>query len=724
MNRKPEEDPRSNGLLFAVLAGFVVYLVLFLVSPYEWSGEHNITRAGYVGASLLLADEMLGAWFHSPSDMLLLDRIVPLAAAFAISAVAGMLGYLALASLRIERRLSTLETVFFAEGVGLNLVSTYTLAVGLAGGLHHRLWFTAPAVVVAAIWAWIVRCRHRQGTSHTLPIHAESPQRDTAWLSHHWLWLGVPFAMVILLGGLLPPNEFDVREYHLEAPKEFYAAGRIGFLPHNLYGNMALGTEMHALLGMALVGDWWMGALVGKAVTALFAPLAALGLLAAGRRFFSPAAGVLAAVVYISIPLIANISTVGFIEGAAALYLFATLYAVLLVQGDREAGNLAWFLPGYLAGASVACKYPGLLFVVAPLGAWLLWLSLVRCDENGRWRPIWLAPVVFGGGVGLGCALWLAKNWVLAGNPLYPLLFGLFGGETLTPEKIQIWKEVHRPAGLSLSALLADTRHVLLSSDWLSPILIPMAALACFLPRRRPLVAGLAVYFVFIVAAWWCLALRIDRYWAPALPILALLAGAGATWCRAKLWRYSLAGLLVFSSLINFITAATSPCIYPPLFVPYATLRTAPDRVNPWHLYLNAHAEGTVLMVGEAQVFDLEVPILYNTWLDDSVFESIFRDPVSGQLRPADAICEELKSRNVSHVYVSWSEIGRYVATGYGNWEFVRPELFQQLVVDGVLEHVPPPRGLQESINQVYRIVYPPQVSTGQEASFPESRSK
>ena len=73
---------------------------------------------------------------------------------------------------------------------------------------------------------------------------------------------------------------------------------------------------------------------------------------------------------------------------------------------------------------------------------------------------------------------------------------------------------------------------------------------------------------------------------------------------------------------------------------------------------------------------------------------------------------------------MSWSEIGRYVATGYGNWDFVRPEVFQQLVADGVLEHVPPPRGLEESINQVYRIVYSPQVSTGQGASFRESRSE
>jgi hypothetical protein len=705
IGREREENSRPNGLLYAVLAGLAVYLILFLASPYEWSGEHKITRGGYLAPMVLLPDEIVGEWLNSPSDLLPVDRILPLAMAVAICTVSGMLGHLALVALQIERKLSTLETIFFAEAVGLNLVSTYTLAVGLLGALHHRLWFIAPAIVVAAGWVWILRHRDRRKTDRPLPAGTEPPHGEIRWLNHHWLWLGGAFVLVILLGGLLPPNEFDVREYHLEAPKEFYAAGRIGFLPHNLYGNMTLGTEMHALLGMVLAGDWWTGALVGKAIIALFAPLTALGLLTAGRRFFSSSAGVLAAVAYISIPLIANISTVGFIEGAAALYLFATLYAMLLVQSDREANAVHWLLPGYMAGASVACKYPGLLFVVAPLGTWLLWLSLARRDADGRRNPDRLAPVVFGFAVFLGCGLWLAKNWILTGNPLYPLLFGLFGGETLTAEKVRMWNEVHEPAGFTFSALLADARRVLLSSDWLSPILIPLAALA-FFHQRRPLVLGLAVYFAFIVAAWWCLALRIDRYWAPALPILALLAGAGATWCEARLWQYSLLGLLIFSSLVNFITAATSPCIYPPLFVPYATLRTAPDRVNPWHLYLNANAEGTVLLVGEAQVFDLEVSILYNTWLDDSVFESIFRDPASEGLRPADEICVELKSRDISHLYVAWSEIGRYIDTGYGNWDFVRPEVFQQLVADGVLQRIPPPEGLEESVNQVYRVVW------------------
>ena len=148
----------------------------------------------------------------------------------------------------------------------------------------------------------------------------------------------LPFLLLILLGAMLPPWDFDVREYHLQVPKEWYQAGRIGFLPHNVYGNMPLGAEMHALLGMVLMPgerSWWWGALAGKTVIAGFAPLTALGLLAAGRRFVTPGAGVIAALVYLSVPWVVHVSQAGLIEGAVACYLFLAVYGIAIWAGEN-----------------------------------------------------------------------------------------------------------------------------------------------------------------------------------------------------------------------------------------------------------------------------------------------------------------------------------------------------------------------------------------------------
>jgi hypothetical protein len=192
-------------------------------------------------------------------------------------------------------------------------------------------------------------------------------------------------------------------------------------------------------------------------------------------------------------------------------------------------------------------------------------------------------------------------------------------------------------------------------------------------------------YFALVIAIWWLAALRIDRYWVPALPLVALLAGAGACWQRTVVWRRWLAVILVAALIWCFLVATTGPGGYNRYFVSLDRLRVAPERVDPWHSYFNQHVtQGRVLMVGDAQVFDLEVPVLYNTWLDDSVFEHLVRG------RTAREVLQAFRRENITYVYVHWGEIARYRATGYGATEFIQPSLFQRLVEQGVLEPLPP----------------------------------
>ena len=88
-----------------------------------------------------------------------------------------------------------------------------------------------------------------------------------------WCMVSALLGAILVAGSLLPPWEFDVLEYHLQVPKEWLRSGRIAFLPHNVYGNMPLGAEMHALLAMVSIGGddgWWRGAMVGKLIMTVF----------------------------------------------------------------------------------------------------------------------------------------------------------------------------------------------------------------------------------------------------------------------------------------------------------------------------------------------------------------------------------------------------------------------------------------------------------------------
>jgi hypothetical protein len=588
--------------------------------------------------------------------------------------------------------------------------------------------------------------------------------------------MGLPFLVLILLGGMLPPWDFDVREYHLQVPKEWYQQGRISFLPHNVYGNMPLGAEMHALLGMVFWPGqhaWWWGALVGKTVIACFAPLTALALLAAGQRFASRAAGVVAALIFLSIPWVVHVSISGLIEGALAFYTFATLYAMLLwstgsgLRDDADHNRMRrgrLLLAGFLAGSAVACKYPALLFVLAPAIVWCALgvrsassrfqrMSLIAprsirfvrganndysCSDDPESVPTprfrldrtrWQSIVALLLAAACGCGLWLGKNWVLAGNPVYPLYLG---GQTRTVERMEQWNRAHRVPPddrgrrYSASQAVEAIARVGWRSPWQSAILIPLS-LTVLLVIRRPwrgaaliktpacagssrsrktsggrekpnscesgyrspgdaqqqLIVACAAYTVFFLVAWWLVTHRIDRFWVPVLPALAILAGVGATWSAARPWRYFLIGVLVCGLTANFLLVLGHHTHR--YLVALDVLRmdrsdepNGPSRLHAAHRYLNTHVppDGCVLLVGDAQPFDLAVPVLYDTCFDESIFEQLFHGRTRQQRHAA------LREHGISHVLVNWSEIDRYRSPGnYGFTDYVTRSLVRDELV-------------------------------------------
>jgi hypothetical protein len=499
---------------------------------------------------------------------------------------------------------------------------------------------------------------------------------------------------------------------------------------------------------------------------AAFSLLCAAGLFAAGRRLHSTAAGTVAAILYISMPWVVAISPAGLVEGVLACYWFLAVYALLL---PSHAERFSWqqvALSGYLAGAAAATKYPALLFVLAPLACWVFFSGLIgrarrtrrtRAGEgerggqgdSGQWAvgsgqsknadsqssprlPVSPSPslsippsprlifprllLCFLLAAMIGCGAWYTKNWVLTGNPTYPLLYGVFDGKTRTPEKDAQWNAVHRAHSFTPKEFGLDMLRVILTSEWLSLLLIPLAVLAavgwrgretvgredtekgrrfsqirswfCTLRPRCPLptvLCPLVPYIVFVILAWWLLTHRLDRFWLPVTPILALLAGVGACWSVERWWRRTFLGLLALSLAMNFVCIASDQGNA--WFQPLEKLRrSSPDWVDPWMNWLNANTrEGyAVLTVGNADVFNLKPKVYYNTNFDDCLFEQWVKG------RKPSEIAQMLKGRKtaIAYVYVDFEQIETLRKSGYGYSSFVTPGVFDELVRQGLLENV------------------------------------
>ena len=127
------------------------------------------------------------------------------------------------------------ERLFFSLCIGLSLISLVTLMLGLFAGLHRGL------LVALLIFGPFIEFWLRGNGIRGLACSCR-PSALWGWVATRRkailaLMIVTPFVAVLLLGAMSPQTDFDVLEYHLGGPKEWFQQGHISRLPHNVYTN-------------------------------------------------------------------------------------------------------------------------------------------------------------------------------------------------------------------------------------------------------------------------------------------------------------------------------------------------------------------------------------------------------------------------------------------------------------------------------------------------------
>ena len=586
--------------------------------------------------------------------------------------------------------LSRCERFVIQAGLGLSFQSLWTLIIGSVGRLSFSM-VVAPGTVSILFLAGgsLLRRFSRTENSRQPPLTpAYAPASRRLWISAGLVAL--PFLILLLLNGFTPPWEFDVCEYHLQGPREWFQMGRISFLEHNVYTSFPFLSEMLSLDAMVLAGDWNDGAVAAKFVLAQFQLLTMVCVFATGRRWFGTSAGLIAAVVYISVPWTLRISLIAYAEGAITFFLAASVMCVLITcsESDPSVQRRFTLITGLLAGSAMAAKYPGVVSVVIPVG-WLLTWSL-----RTKRRLLLPTALLFGAGVLLAVGPWLARNALDTGNPVYPLMYRVFGAEDWSPEMDAKWKNGHSASEHSLANIPQHLLNVMVFNGWTSGLLFGLSVPTLFVLRSHYQSRVLWAMVFWMLATWWALTHRIDRFWIPIIPVLAVLAGAAWTIFENTCWRVLLivcvAGCTLFNlqfwrmpELTGFQIGLMDLNVGRSLVV-RSDFQTLNSGLSP---------QDRILMIGEAEVFDLRIPAFYNTVFDESLFEQWTADEkddrhgsAEREMKPADAVHDVLQDHGVTHVYVNWLEILRYRGDGsYGYTEYVTPKRLRQLVEAGVL---------------------------------------
>ncbi|MFI5459880.1 MAG: ArnT family glycosyltransferase [Isosphaerales bacterium] len=664
--------PRAAGWLHLGIAILAIvelaWLAWFLIVPLRGVPADSGLRRGWI---LLKAfpevvpdtpfrDSFLGKGLEELSHFENLpQRVSILLAACLIAAAAAGLGDLVLRGLQLEGRLGILERVALDYGVGAGLLGVITLIVGRLGWLDPWSCRAGLGLVAAA------------GLLSSRLWRAPTPKLDSS--SYLFGLVITPFVVLMILGSMLPTIDFDALEYHLQGPKEYFHAGRIAFLPHNVYTNMPFDVEMLHLLGMEVLNDWWWGGLVGQVLVAFFGPATAILIAAATARGGSIRAAWIAAIVYLTTPWIYRLAALAYVEGPLCFYHGAMIWAVVRVATP---GRRPWGLLGLLAGCAMGCKYPALISAVIPFGV------LAMVDS---WRGRSVLPVgrfLLGWVVVMGP--WLGKNVMDTGNPVYPLANSLFHGSYWDTARETQWTKVHGRLPIKTRLLWSSVVDVAGRSDWQSPLYAALAPLALLRAGSRRLAFALWGFVAYLFITWWLLTHRVDRFWLPILPPLAILAGLGADWSRRRGWTILLGTILTIALVMNltYITTAlaglnewTGDLVF--------LRRNVPERWNRPLARLDTELpeDARPLLVGQAAVFHLNHAVTYNTVFNPETIELLASGKTPDEFRRA------LHERKLTHVYVDWKEIQRHRQPGgYGFTDFVTPDRFALWVAAGVLE--------------------------------------
>jgi len=407
-----------------------------------------------------------------------------------------------------------------AVPLGLVLLGSGGLGLGMAGLVKTvPLW----AVLLGALACFAGGTRDFHGGMPRRPFGPASAMDRFAVI------VTIAVSLAALPLALAPEVTYDALAYHIGAPVEYLKIGRIVRLEHNMYTDLPLVLQMDYLFAVAVGGDGaakilhFMLGLAGILAAARLGARLVPGTSAAGdgdTRGAVWSASFLAATPFIAFLMMrANVDL-------GVLYLTTAGAFWMLSPGGRRFVLLA----GVLLGGAAAVKLTGGYGVFA--GAAVCLLSWRATGAKRVESAIFLLA-----GAALPLAPWLAKTWLMTGNPVYPFGFGFLGGFGWTGENAAIYNlDMSGPTSFNLQypdapAWLAApwlmVMHDRGSDAALGPFALVFIPVLVLLPvsrvsgaiRRLGLFAG--VYWL----CWFATA-RDPRFFLPAWPTVCALAAA------------------------------------------------------------------------------------------------------------------------------------------------------------------------------------------------------
>jgi hypothetical protein len=400
-----------------------------------------------------------------------------------------------------------------------------TLLFALAALQRLRPAPVAAVTAAAAVWGlwsvWKGRAR---------PAEARAPgrsivQRDPLAIL---LLAVVAVALAALWAQTLRPIvAWDADVYHLTVPRLYLEHGGFRRIPFNVYSNWPLAIQLLFALAM-VVEDYVLASALHFGFGVVLIGL--LGMAAA--RATTPLWGAIAAASLLLHQVFLFEIRVAYVDVACAFLLFTAFLALHRALDDAGEEHRRWLvLSGVACGVLAAAKLNGVFGALCIATAYVVSRLRGGTPPRAMVKPLlaFTAPVI------VLVSPWIAKSLVLTGNPVYPLLYDVFGGpewSSALGAAHQSWQRAIGMGRSPLDLLLLPARVLFLGGEGyehfdgrLHPLLGVLLPIALFGLRDKAAARALGVAATWFVL--WAATSQQMRFLIPVLPLVSLATVAG-----------------------------------------------------------------------------------------------------------------------------------------------------------------------------------------------------
>jgi hypothetical protein len=499
----------------------------------------------------------------------------------------------------------------------------------------------------------------------------------------HWPWLLMtPSLAMVVLCALLPagllwgmdePNGYDVVEYHLQVPREWYEAGHIFALHHNVYSFFPFNVEMHYLLGMQLMGGPWAGQFLAQLMHAAYMALFVVAVYATVRPWGQGRA-MIAALLAAAPPWVPLLASIAYDEGGLLLY--GTLAIGWAMRGlNDERGTMneevsavhrssfivhRFLLSGVMAGFAAGCKLTAVPLILAGIPVAVMLLA------PRQWKGV----AVFSLAGLLTFSPWLMRNAVWArGNPVFPEMQSVLGRAHFSQEQSDRWYRAHkpRPEQQAMKARVEELKAQVFA-DWrfgpvvnllghsvgLGMLSLGILAMLNCLKHREP---RMLLLLMVILTGFWLLETHLQgRFYVLAIPLAAI----ATTFVPKQWWRLVVAPVAVLLVIVgvgmacSHLESTEIDLANRGIPLMAAVGFTDIDRSQQLHEPLPSMP---IVLVGDAQAFTWKVP------MSQLHYRTIFDVDMSDGRTASEAYAADLPLGTTALFWIDPGELARFERT-------------------------------------------------------------